>query len=153
MSKSVSQSFKLGTYQVSVDGTQTKLKVPKISHLPNGDEVSRDMWIPMTKMVVKLTSPKGGSVTFQATSMGKKTTVSRLTDLPVELVKNVTAHGDALVVKPGSGKAQPIRMDDALTSIIRMTGTSMSQADELFDFDALTQSVQDIAELKAEMSE
>lgn len=126
----------MGTYSVQVDAIQTRLPVPKITYV-DGVEHTRTMFIPMTKLVVVLTSTKGGSVRFQATSMGKKTTVSRLTDLPVEMMRNQTPYGESLVVKPGSGKAQPIKMTDAVSSIQRMTGASAKDAESLFNFESL----------------
>jgi len=136
MAKSVSLSQMMGTYHVSVVGDQTHLAVPKEFVDADGVKQTRTMFIPMTRMVVVLTSPKGGSVKFQAISMGKKTTVSRLTDLPVELVKNITPYGEAMITKPGSGKAQPIKLADAVATICRMTGVSPALATELFSFEA-----------------
>jgi hypothetical protein len=134
MPKAATLSLTLGTYHIDVDAKQTHLKVKKPVQV-NGVWKEVDRWIPMTKVILILTNSKGGAVLFQATSMGKRTTVSRQTDLPPEMVKSLLATGPAMVER--GNKPLSMSLDHAMGTIIRMTGASAVQVAQLFDFDAI----------------
>ncbi len=135
MAKSCTLSKDCGMYDVTVDGKQTRLPVPKTIITPGGVAIQKTMFIPMTGLTIKLTHINGGVVTFKQTTMGKRTTVTRETDLTKGTRINKEAVGPA-TIEVGT-KPQGIKPDVAIGQVMRMTGLSALDAAQLFDFDAV----------------
>lgn len=136
MAKSASLSLILGTYAIHVEAKQRYLKVPKVI-VRNGENVTVDKFIPMESITIMLANDKGGLVTYRVTNMGKRTSVTRQTDLPPELVRNQQATGPALVER--GEKPQPISLDGAIATIGRMCKVDSARIVQLFTFDSVAE--------------
>ena len=135
MSKSSILTKDCGVYDVTATGKQTRLKIEKTFRAADGHWDVKTMMIPMKAVTLRLTHVNGGTVVYKITSMGKRTTVTRSTDLTKGFRINKEATGPATIET--DTKPVGLKIDVAIGQVMRMTGLPAVDAAQLFDFDAV----------------
>lgn len=134
--KEVHFEMKSGSYEVQVHGKQSFLRVEKTIFVNNQPKVVTK-FIQMQSILVHMIHPSGDTVTIRKTTMGKmgKPTFSRLDNLPLEMIKNKEALGDAWI--PKNKAPRSLKEDQAKAEIIRMTKCHPDDADTFLSYDGL----------------
>lgn len=129
-----------GAYLISVDAKKSRFKTEKqVGVYSNGRFTGsyepQTITILMTRIVVSLLHGSGDVVTFSFTAMGKKTSMTRSSTLPLAKVVNKTAFGPDMLET--GGKPESSTLDKAVATIARMTGLEPTEARRLFNYDLL----------------
>jgi hypothetical protein len=128
MTNAPSKTLSSGKYTIGVDAKRTRLPIVK-EVMIKGELVEVTRFIPMEKVTIQLLHDCGDLVIFNITRMGRKETVSRHTNLPKALARNLTAFGPELIEVGGKPHTMP--MEKALSDISRMTGLPVAEIQAL----------------------
>lgn len=132
MSKSESSlSMTAGKYEITASVKRTRLPVEKAVRLPDGTMDLKTRFIPMVQVCVILVHQSGDAVFYRQTAMGSKVGITRTTNLPKALVRNLTALGPDMIETGGKPKSTTVA--DAITDIGRMTGLPAKDVALLLD--------------------
>ncbi len=134
--KEVHFEMKSGSYEIQVKGKRSFLRVEKTIFVNNQPKVVVK-FIQMESILVHLIHTSGDTVTIRKTTMGKfgKPTYSRLDNLPLEMIQNKEALGDAWIPKSKAPKS--LKEDQAKAEIIRMTKCHHDDADTFLAYEGL----------------
>ncbi len=134
--KEVTFTMPMGNYQAQAHGKRSFLRIEKIIYL-DGKPKPVVKFIQMEQVLVHLTHKSGDTVTIRKTTMGKmgRPTYSRLDNLPLEMIQNKAATGDAWIPKNKAPKS--MTEEQAKAEILRMTKCNPDDADTLLSYDGL----------------